>query len=151
MKALRHTALTLALLLAACAQPEDPIPGAGLHDKPWVLLTLGGAPRTQGSPNFLDGSRDLTLLFDGGRVFGYDGCNTFGGVYTVSRMALRVAGLGGTARGCSAEVSAQAEAYLRALERVRAYRSDGDRLELRDGEGRTRLVFAAAAEPGAAP
>lgn len=141
MKALRHTALTLALLLAACAQPEAPIPGAGLHDEAWVLLALSGAPTPPGSPNVLDGSRDLTLRFDGGRVFGYDGCNTFGGVYTVSEEALSVAELDGTARACNAEVAAQAEAYLRALEQVRAYRRDGHRLELQDRAGRTRLIF----------
>ena len=48
----------------------------------------------------------------------------------------------GTLRGCdSAEIAEQAEAYMDTLMEGEKFRVEGDRLEIMDGSGETRLVF----------
>ncbi len=141
---LRYLTLTIAALLVSCNPSAVPTrPAADLQEKKWILLYIDEylSPMVPGEESFTDGFKNLTLSFEQEQFGGYDGCNAFGGSYTVTATKLELGEIGGTTRGCDTEILAQAEAYLDELLRVTAYRTEGDRLELQDSDGRTTLTF----------
>ena len=100
----------------------------------WLLTSLDGdelLPKTE-----------ITLEIDEGEAGGSSGCNFYGG--EVDRMAdgsFVWPGADMTEMGCSGEVLRQETRYQNLLDEVDAYRIEGDRLEMMNGEGQTRLVF----------
>jgi heat shock protein HslJ len=97
------------------------------------------------------GSRiDLTLE-PRGRVGGSDGCNRYLSGFTRAGDALSIGPIATTRLTCpSGEARAeQARTYAAALERVAAYRLDGDTLTLLDADDKTVARFRA--EPGLEP
>lgn len=148
MSQLRYIMLAIAVLLAGCFQPDGSSSQAmNIQEKKWVPLVVNGVPTVPGIEGFADGLKNLTLTFQKDRIFGYDGCNVFGGTYTATATTLAVGEVGGTTRGCRAEILVQAEAYLNALEQVVTYRVDGDHLGLQDEEGRTILNLYGSGRP----
>ena len=79
---------------------------------------------------------------------GFDGCNLFAGSHEDgSRVAhpdgtIAFPGFGGTLAGCpNRGMERQSESYLAALADAKQYQVLGNRLEIRDGSGRVRLVM----------
>ena len=115
----------------------------------WVLESLDGRPLIEGT--------FATLKLNGDSYGGVDGCNSFGGR---SEDGTPVADADGTfsaplfsrtLEGCvnPAGILDQADAYTRALMQGERFRVTGDRLEILDGAGETRLVLVKqAALPG---
>lgn len=85
----------------------------------------------------------VTAEFANGRISGYGGCNGFGGTYTQEGENLTFGPLVRTLRACADDaVTAQESAYLQALEQVRSFKLERGVLQLKDGAGRTLLIFA---------
>ncbi len=127
-------ALVSALTLAACALPPPPPPRSPdaaaptadvLAGTSWALATLGGQPPIQGTA--------ITLNFgDDNRVSGNDGCNMFGGTYTVDGDVLKFGPLMGTLMACPEPVMKQADAFRQTLEhRPGRHELGGDQLQQR--------------------
>ena len=100
----------------------------------WLLTSLDGdelLPKTE-----------ITLEIDKEGAGGSSGCNLYGG--EVDKMAdgsFVWPGAGMTDIGCSGGVARQETRYQNLLDEVEAYRIEGDRLEMMNGDGQTRLVF----------
>ena len=145
MNALCCLTLALATLLVSCVPSTNPTSlDANLQGKKWVLLYLIDYSPVPGKENVVDGFRNLTLTFRDNQFAGYDGCNVFEGSYTATVTALSFSELGGTTRGCNAELQSQAEAYFGALEQVATYRTEDDQLHLQNDKGREVLGFSEA-------
>ena len=119
----------------------SPVPAVPSPDGPlWILNTLDGSPVLEDAIP--------TLVVDGNRYWGRDGCNSIVGKSHDEALiakpdgSIRFGPYGGTDMGCITEgVEAQAERYGKALLDSRRYRLDDDRLELFDGMGLVRLAF----------
>ena len=145
----------LALLLVlslACGGPRDmlispqdapsPIPARTSTDGPiWVAETLNGAPVIKGTV--------LTLSTRGDSAGGGDGCNSFGGSHEDGSLVARPGGtisFPGFVRTLALceyprGTVAQQDNYRAALADGREYQTLGNRLEIRDGSGKLRLVM----------
>ncbi len=102
----------------------------------WVLVSLNGR-----SP--LPESR-LTLLFSGGEVTGYSGCNWYGGAYTATAQgSLTIPEVASTARDCPEieGVLAQEAAFQEALWMAASYQLQADQLVISNADGEITLVF----------
>jgi heat shock protein HslJ len=80
----------------------------------------------------------LTLDFGaGGRLTGSAGCNTYTATVEVSGDSLAIGPAASTRKACAdpAGVMEQEAQFLQALETAKAYRMDGDQLELRTANG----------------
>lgn len=87
----------------------------------------------------------VTAEFAKGRISGYGGCNGFGGTYTQAGEKLTFRPLVRTLRACADDaVTAQEGTYLQTLEQVRSFKLERGVLQLKDGAGRTLLIFAQA-------
>ena len=111
-----------------------------LADTTWVLESLNGHAAVDGI--------HPTLRVNGKKYGGQDGCNTYSGRSWNGRPVATADGsfsappAEGTLRGCdSAEIAEQAEAYMDTLMEGERFQLGGDRLEIIDGTGETRLVF----------
>ena len=123
---------------AETAQPvQTVLPGDGI----WVVDSLDGRPIIEEAV--------VTLRIGENRLDGIDGCNAYGGRFEEGTLVtgadglLSVPPLGATAMDCVEPegVMEQADAYISALIQGERYRVAGDRLEIFDSEGATRLVF----------
>ena len=129
--------LVVAVMFAAVIGCGDSGP---LADTTWVLESLNGHAAVDGI--------HPTLRVNGKKYGGQDGCNTYSGRSWNGRPIATADGsfsappAMGTLRSCdSAEIAEQAEAYMDALTEGEWYLVEGDRLEIMDGSGETRLVF----------
>ncbi len=77
----------------------------------------------------------LTADFDGTRISGNGGCNSFSGPYSVSGQTIEIGPLASTMMACTDDaLNTQEQHYLAALQLATSYRITGDRLDLlRDG------------------
>ena len=128
------------------AGSAKPVHTASTGDGIWVLDLVDGLPVIEETV--------VTLRIIGNGLDGYDGCNRYGGVFEDETP---VAGADGvfsrppfarTEKGCffidhanPNVIMDQADVYISALVQGERYRVAGDRLEILDGEGATRLVF----------
>lgn len=110
--------LALGLVTGAALAHEEKLSGGE-----WVLA---GAT----------GPRAPFLRFEAGRVAGLGGCNRFGGSYSQEADRLRFSPLAATRMACPGDAMKTERAFFAMLAGVREMTLDGDRLELRDGEGR---------------
>jgi heat shock protein HslJ len=144
--------LALTVALAACGGPSETAEPTKVEAKrtgtpsvldgtEWVLTSLNGSSLIEGT--------NITLNFADGILGGFAGCNAYGGgrdsgkyvatdegTLTIPQMAVTLQ-LCQTPEG----VMEQEAAYIEALQIAVAYRVMGDRLEIKDAEGRTTLVF----------
>ena len=120
-----------------------PLPARDPGDYRWLLLSIDSNP-------LIDGTY-VYLQFDGGRLGGFDGCNTFGGAHDDETPVASSDGsftmpnsIGGTAIGCVEPegILEQADSYMAALRQSASYRLTDDRLEMLDETGTVRLEFA---------
>ena len=111
-----------------------------LGDTTWVLESLNGHPAVEGI--------HPTLRVNGKSYGGQDGCNAFsgrswnGGPIAAAEGTFSAPPAMGTLRSCdSVEVADQADAYMDALMEGERFLVEGDRLEIIDRAGETRIVF----------
>lgn len=108
-----------------------------LQGTEWALTQLRGEVLMAGSY--------LQLTFRPEGFGGFAGCNHYGGEYQAANEGiLQFSQAALTAMDCYEPegVMDQEQAYMEALAQARAYRLDGDRLEIQDGAGETILVYA---------
>lgn len=129
--------LMFGLLTAGCgiapgAGPAAPaVPLAGTR---WSLTQLSG--QTDSGPA-------ITLNLEDARLGGSDGCNSYGGGYTLSGGKITVdKNLISTMMACPEPIMRRATAYTAALAKAASYSSDGKTLTLLDGGGALLAVFA---------
>lgn len=144
MNAAPRTLLLIALLALVRCVPGGlahrsgaPATGAELTDTHWVITSLDGEP-------LLEGTR-ITVAFGEDRLSGFAGCNRYGAGYAVGHGgALAIVEPMRNAALCTQPegVMDQEDAFVRALCAADAIRATGDRLEIDDEEGTTRLVLA---------
>lgn len=127
--------LTLFALACSSRKPAPVVVTNQLAGTEWVLAGFYGTPPVKESR--------ITLNFERDSAGGYNGCNWYGGAYTVNAGNLRFGELSATSRACLMPVGVgqQEQRYHRALERVTAYRTEGHRLHLTDSRGETVLSF----------
>lgn len=87
------------------------------------------------------GERGPSLRFDAGRVAGLGGCNRFGARYELDGDRLSFSPLMATRMACRPDMMKVEQAFFDMLGKVKAMKLDGDRLELRDGEGKVLATF----------
>jgi heat shock protein HslJ len=125
--------LIAGLVLSSCgvapAAAPNPLPGTS-----WVLTTLNGAPVGIGTP--------ITLNLEEAKLSGTDGCNNYGGSYTVNGAKFTVdKNLISTMMACPDTIMQRAGAYITALTQAAAFKIDGQQLTLSDAAGKALATF----------
>ena len=125
--------LAMLTVLAACGRPDEAPDPNGTE---WVLTSRDGESPLKDT--------QITLAFEDGVAGGFAGCNAYGTQYTTDRDTLSIQEIESTAQACLEPegVMAQESAYLDALWNVVSYQIAENRLELLDGSGKVRLVYA---------
>jgi heat shock protein HslJ len=126
--------LMAVLVLSSCgvapAAAPNPLPGTS-----WVLTTLNGAPVGIGTP--------ITLNLEETKLSGTDGCNNYGGSYTVNATKFSIdKNLFSTLMACPDTIMQRARAYITALTQSAAFKIDGQQLTLSDAGGKALASFA---------
>ena len=136
--------LAATLLIAGCAQnppasQASSAPAASAPAKPapplagtiWKLRQLNGQAVTRTPPR----QRDVTIVFNDGRVSGHSGCNQMMGAYgTNGSSTLRFSQFAGTMMACEKDDMDLEQRLLKSLGSVNGYRFDGQQLLLlKDG------------------
>ena len=138
----------VALLLAACAvgvslPNDDPLAGTQ-----WRLTHVGfpAAPDPALSPDPMTGGPPLARFTPAGHLTGWTGCNTYGAIYTVRDVELRLDDLVWTEAGCpdpeplGNALFRQEQRFKGVLRHMESFALEGDTLTLR-GSGGEALVF----------
>lgn len=125
--------LIAGLALSSCgvapAAAPNPLPGTS-----WVLTNLNGAPVGIGTP--------ITLNLEEAKLSGTDGCNNYGGSYTVNGAKFAVdKNLISTMMACPDTIMQRAGAYIAALTQAAAFKIDGQQLSLSDTGGKALATF----------
>jgi heat shock protein HslJ len=99
-----------------------------------------------GVSSMVVGSRVTMEFAADGRALGSAGCNRYTSSYRTNGTALTFSPAAATRMACAAEgVMQQEQAFLRALESVATMRMEGERLEMRSGDGALALILERAA------
>lgn len=111
---------------SAPARPAPPLTGTT-----WKLKQLNGKTVTRTPPR----QRDITIVFNDGRVSGHSGCNQMMGAYgTNGSSALTFSQFAGTMMACEQAEMDLENQLLKSLGTVNGYRYDGQQLLLlKDG------------------
>lgn len=112
-----------------------------ITDTKWELFTLGeeevGEVSERGNPN-------LTLDTTENRAYGFGGCNSFNGSFTLGDdYALKFSQMASTKMYC-AESMAVEDAFMPIFEAVASYEISGDQLHLKSEDGEVLAVFVVA-------
>ena len=104
---------------------------ASLDGTSWSLITVGDTSAQPGG----------MLSFNGGKLTGATGCNSFGGTYQQSGDSLTIT-LGPTTRiGCPPPLDAQERSVFKALSSTAGFTEQSGTLTLLDGSGATLLTY----------
>lgn len=148
----RVAAMAAIFVFAACTQ-EDPAgneapaasapatesmkPDVTLTNTYWKLVELNGAAVQPGE------GKELHMILRGeDQVSGYAGCNQFTGSVTVTGDGLAFGPMASTRRMC-ADVMAQEDAFLQALESAHRFEISGEDLAVENGAGEVVMRFTA--------
>jgi heat shock protein HslJ len=124
--------VTLFSGFAAGCSPANPA-SVSLDSTRWILTDLDGT-KVSGAP-------EITLIFDGNRLGGRDGCNQYGGEYELKGTSITVKeGLVSTMMACEESVMNQASAFTQILTKVKSVTLNGDTLTLATSDTK-KLVF----------
>jgi putative lipoprotein len=156
MKYSHWIAALLILLVVACSPGGKEGPGSGidtgaasepvtpdvtLTNTYWKLVELNGRAVQPGE------GRELHMILRGeDQVAGYAGCNQFTGSVTVTGDGLAFGPMASTRRMC-ADVMAQEDAFLQALESAHRFEIAGEDLAIENGAGEIVMRFAAVYMP----
>lgn len=129
------------LMPGRCSAAPDPAAPVALKDTYWKLDRLGDT-----AVQVADKQREAHLVLQGeqARVAGSGGCNRLMGGYVAEGSKLRFDKLASTMMAC-AEGMDQELRFLAALNKVSAWRIDGQQLSLLDTDGKTLARFTAVA------
>lgn len=106
----------------------------------WVLSAYAQGPRfVQVSPTY-----GATLEFTQGRAGGYNGCNSFGGIYTQEGSQLSFSAMVQTMKACPDPLGRLEQTYNQLLTQVRSFALTSGVLRLKNQAGKTILIFAQA-------
>lgn len=120
------------MLLSACSQQMP----TSLEGSSWILTELNGQP-VLADPL-------VTLSFANGQLGGSDGCNHYGGSFTVEGRQITIGkDIFSTLMACEESIMQQATAYISALTSAVQYEISGEALKLVDGNGAVLAVFTA--------
>jgi heat shock protein HslJ len=139
----------LASLPTAIAQAPTPntMRPLPLEGSTWQLTSW----RANGQPRPLPPKAPITLSFDGQRLGGSTGCNSYGVDYQLQNSRLQLKGaIASTMMACVPEIATREQQYLTALSAPQVMlRQQGNRLSLRyvDGNETGVLVFTRQAPP----
>jgi heat shock protein HslJ len=113
---------------------------APLEGTPWTLV---GYVSADGTTRPVLASTEVTATFQGGRLAGSAGCNSYGGAYSVTGSALTLTSIAATLRACAAPpgIMEQEAAYLAALGRVAQLNVTPQALLLLDRDGAILLTY----------
>lgn len=114
-------------------------PDASFVNTYWKLLEMNGKPAALGA-----GEKEISLVTGGGEnhVHGFSGCNRFSGGYKQNNDRLEFGNLATTRMACADSMELES-AFLDALNRVRRYSIQGERLTLYDEQSQSILLFEA--------
>lgn len=143
--ALHSAAIVLATLATACGTSTDAVSPTDTSSSKTALPTLIGPTwrlvSIEGRPA-LAGVRVTAVFGADDRVSGVAGCNRYTGPATATGARLDLGALAMTRMHCGADgVMQQEDAYVTALEKVKAYRIAGTELQLRPAKGAATVVF----------
>jgi heat shock protein HslJ len=127
-------AVTLLAVGCASAGPAPPaaVALAPLEGTAWLAEDIDGG-------GVVDRVQS-TLTFDAGqKVAGRAGCNRYFGSFQQSGDAVEIKPGGATRMACPPAIMEQEDRFLAALSAVRKARREGDKLVLRDENGRVRM------------
>jgi heat shock protein HslJ len=129
--------LFVVLALSGCAAAPAPDPLSGTR---WTLTRLNGEPPL--------GSTQIWLAFNNGRARGRMGCNELDGSYVVNGSTLRLHQIAQSAMSCEDEaIMLQEQEFSTAMRLTQTFvLHEGQRLELQDATGETRLIFTSTEE-----
>jgi heat shock protein HslJ len=114
--------------------PVEPEPDADLEGTAWRLDAIVEGAGPDGSVSSVLG--ESTLEFDGERLGGHTGCNSFGGDYEVDGERLLTGQIEQTLIGCDDALASQERHVLEVLQSDPAWSIDGPTLELQADDGR---------------
>jgi heat shock protein HslJ len=115
----------------------QPTPNQSLEGTIWQLTTFV-AGEIASSPI---ADTVVTAQFDGGKVSGKAGCNSYFGGYTANGGAITFSDVGSTKMACSGEIMTQEQTFLKALAEATGYAIAGDQLTIDHPGG--QLMFTA--------
>ncbi|MCX9156292.1 YbaY family lipoprotein [Niveibacterium sp. 24ML] len=120
------------LMPGRCAAAPDPAAPATLKDTYWKLELLGDTP-----VQVADKQREAHLVMHGepSRVAGSGGCNRLMGGYVVKGNTLRFDKLASTMMACAGGMEQELR-FMAALNKVTAWRIEGQQLSLLDADGK---------------
>ena len=125
--------ILLAIAVMACSAqkgttqtPEQSTPV--LTDGEWVLKSMKGEPISG-----LKKPITLTIVTETKRVSGYAGCNQFFSSYTIAGSAITFTLPGRTKMFCKETMNME-DQFLEVLNRVRAFKFDGSKLQFTEGD-----------------
>jgi heat shock protein HslJ len=120
-----------AFLAGCCRIPAGQTESTPLERTSWRLVGLPG----QAAATLATLERDVTAKFEGGRVTGFAGCNSFTGSYTLKENRVTVGVLAGTMMACPEPAMSLERAFHKALTGTFSYAVKGDRLSLTADSG----------------
>lgn len=129
--AIMFTGALMLLTLPSCGSDAGGSSPPSLDGTSWSMITVGDTSAQPGG----------MLSFNGGKLAGATGCNSFGGTYTQSGDSLRIT-LGPTTRiGCPPPLDAQERAVLGALPSTAGFTEQSGTLTLLDASGAPLLTY----------
>jgi putative lipoprotein len=103
-----------------------------LKDTYWKLNELNGTKITMATAQPREVR--ITLASEDARASGFSGCNSFTGVYKQKGNALRFTQMAGTLSACESPLMALESQFITMLNAINAYRIEGERLLLLNGD-----------------
>jgi heat shock protein HslJ len=128
----------LAVALGACGGSDEAPTSPELWGSAWGLVEIPVAG--DGLRPIPDGVT-IDLRFEGGRVVGSAGCNTYWAPVVQDGSTLRIGEVTLSSRACAVDVMATEDTFLAQLARVSAFRGGTDRLTLVDANDTDLLRF----------
>ena len=101
----------------------------------WVLESYGESDNLKTVLKYTE----ITAKFDGARIFGSAGCNTYNGAYELKGNNISITELWSTLMACREQILKQEREYLTALRDAESYEIEGEKLRIHCGK--QLLVF----------
>jgi heat shock protein HslJ len=133
--------LATAIIGAGCSSSGGT--GGKLEGVRWVLKSYDSKGVTKNAP----GDTSIDALFEGGKVSGFSGVNTYQGSYKLSGSSLSVSQLASTMMAGPQDLMDTEQAYLAALQQTSSYTADPSGLTLFDRGGKKILEYAKGKAP----
>lgn len=131
IKFLLVTGLLATLLISAC-QPKQSASPLGT----WILTELNG--------NAVPSDTNIYMVLENSSLSGSDGCNHFGGSYTLDGNSFSVGDdLMSTLMACEGPIMERADEFNKALQTSAKYQLTDNKLQLLDENGKILAVFEA--------